>query len=154
MDSLYLCLYPFAFEKIVDLSIHCYYFSLYLFFMFYIICLIIIILHLVLCHHNVMDIKGQARCCLHISVCMYFDLPWEKRVKNCSSIIYCPTTKIIIHNSSCCVSSSFRVRIYILDDENGENYSPRYLKINPRGELPTLEIDDRFVSGSDEILRW
>ena len=42
--------------------------------------------------------------------------------------------------------------IFILDAEYGENYSSWYLRINPRGELPTLEIDDKFVFGSDEIL--
>lgn len=44
--------------------------------------------------------------------------------------------------------------IQVLDSENGENYSSSYLRLNPRGELPTLEIDDKFISGYDEIIDY
>ena len=42
----------------------------------------------------------------------------------------------------------------VLDAENGENYTSWYLNINPRGELPTLEVEDKFISGSDEIIDY
>lgn len=43
---------------------------------------------------------------------------------------------------------------YVIDDENGENHCSWYLRINPRGELPTLEVDDKFISGSEEIIDY
>ena len=43
---------------------------------------------------------------------------------------------------------------YVIDLENGENYSSWYLQINPRGEVPTLVVEDKYILGSDEIIEY
>ena len=43
---------------------------------------------------------------------------------------------------------------YVIDDENGEKFDSWYLRMNPRGELPTLEVEDKFISGSEEIIDY
>ena len=43
---------------------------------------------------------------------------------------------------------------YVIDSESGENYHSWYLHINPRGEVPSLVVEDKYILGSDEIIEY
>ena len=43
---------------------------------------------------------------------------------------------------------------YVIDVDQGENFSSWYLKINPRGEVPSLMLDNKYILGSEDILEY
>ena len=43
---------------------------------------------------------------------------------------------------------------YVIDVYKGEQFSSWYLKINPRGEVPSLVLDNKYILGSEEILEY
>ena len=43
---------------------------------------------------------------------------------------------------------------YVIDVNEGENFCSWYLRINPRGEVPSLVVDYKYVLGSEEILEY
>ena len=43
---------------------------------------------------------------------------------------------------------------YVIDVDEGENFSSWYLKIHPRGEVPSLMVDNKYILGSEDILEY
>lgn len=42
----------------------------------------------------------------------------------------------------------------VIDITKGEQYSPWFLEINPRGEIPVLKVGDRIIPDSTRILDY
>ena len=43
---------------------------------------------------------------------------------------------------------------YVIDVDEGENFCSWYLTINPRGEVPSLVLDNKYILGSEDILEY